>query len=191
LSDLNWGRLTTWRSLIASFWDVPAYREALGSIDQITIEYCKQEPRAQDAPPKPFLIAGWLASRLDWKLETGIAFERSLDFKFQSRNRMIGVRITESNVAHLDNDLLYSVTICASKAAACFTVAFSHDRHRLTTEAKIADKSTAGRTIAYEARSEGARLSSELSFVSRDRVYEGSLAVAAAMVAAIAPKVNE
>jgi glucose-6-phosphate dehydrogenase assembly protein OpcA len=188
ISDLNWGRLTTWRSLIASFWDVPAYREALRSIDQVTIEYCRQELTPGEVPPKPFLLAGWLASRLGWRLETGKAFERSLDFKFQGPDRMIEVRIAESNVGHLDRDLLNSVTICSSQSAACFNVAFSHDRHRLTTEARVADQSSAGRTIAYEARSEGARLSNELSFISRDRVYEGSLAVAAAMVAAVARK---
>ena len=29
ISDLNWGRLTSWRSLVASFWDVADYRAAL------------------------------------------------------------------------------------------------------------------------------------------------------------------
>jgi hypothetical protein len=101
---------------------------------------------------------------------------------------MIEVRIVESNIGHLERDLLNSVTICTSQSAACFTVAFSHDRHRLTTEARVAGQSSAGRTIAYEARSEGERLSNELSFISRDRIYEGSLAVAAAMAAAVARK---
>ncbi|MDQ3743693.1 MAG: glucose-6-phosphate dehydrogenase assembly protein OpcA, partial [Acidobacteriota bacterium] len=32
LSDLNWGRLTSWRSLVASFWDVSDYRESLAQI---------------------------------------------------------------------------------------------------------------------------------------------------------------
>src|SRR4051812_35614544 len=32
LSDLNWGRLTEWRALLASFWDVPSYREYLSQI---------------------------------------------------------------------------------------------------------------------------------------------------------------
>ena len=29
-SDLNWGRLTAWRTLISSFWDVADYRAILG-----------------------------------------------------------------------------------------------------------------------------------------------------------------
>src|ERR1044072_7928618 len=32
LSDLNWGRLTSWRALVAGFWDVADYRDSLAQI---------------------------------------------------------------------------------------------------------------------------------------------------------------
>src|SRR5829696_8772726 len=39
LSDLNWGRLTSWRELVAGFWDVADYRDSLARIERIVIEY--------------------------------------------------------------------------------------------------------------------------------------------------------
>src|SRR5215218_1756601 len=39
LSDLNWGRLTSWRSLVAGFWDVADYRASLAQINKVVIEY--------------------------------------------------------------------------------------------------------------------------------------------------------
>src|ERR671926_206904 len=39
VSDLNWGRLTSWRSLVASFWDVADYRASLSQIERVVIEY--------------------------------------------------------------------------------------------------------------------------------------------------------
>ncbi len=38
-SDLNWGRLTSWRTLLASFWDVPDYRPHLDRVDRVRVEY--------------------------------------------------------------------------------------------------------------------------------------------------------
>src|SRR5215216_7245030 len=39
VSDLNWGRLTSWRELVAAFWDVADYRDSLARIKKIVIEY--------------------------------------------------------------------------------------------------------------------------------------------------------
>src|SRR5688500_6489278 len=39
LSDLNWGRLTSWRSLVANFWDVSDYRASLEKIENVVIAY--------------------------------------------------------------------------------------------------------------------------------------------------------
>ena len=69
VSDLNWGRLTAWRTLIASFWDIPDYKPHLDKIDRITIEYDPPDIAPDEIAPTALLILGWLASRLGWKLE--------------------------------------------------------------------------------------------------------------------------
>ncbi len=39
VSDLNWSRLTEWRALLASFYDVADYHPLLDRLDRIVIEY--------------------------------------------------------------------------------------------------------------------------------------------------------
>jgi glucose-6-phosphate dehydrogenase assembly protein OpcA len=76
LSDLNWGRISPWRELIAQFFDVADYRPYLVNVDFIEIEYAVL-PQTGDTnqtgtrtPPNPIralLLAAWLQTRLGWQ----------------------------------------------------------------------------------------------------------------------------
>jgi glucose-6-phosphate dehydrogenase assembly protein OpcA len=84
LSDLNWARLTSWRALLASFYDVLEYRPALEQVSLVIIEYVAPASKTGEervAPsqsaslspaastplaPQALMMAGWLASRLGW-----------------------------------------------------------------------------------------------------------------------------
>jgi glucose-6-phosphate dehydrogenase assembly protein OpcA len=80
ISDLNWARLTSWRALLAGFYDVPAYHSFLDRVDTVRIDFIApqttktksgQDARAPSTTaiaPQALLIAGWLASRLGWSL---------------------------------------------------------------------------------------------------------------------------
>ena len=63
--DLNWERLLPWRELIAQFWDVPAWRNALKGLDRVEIDLARP-PGGRSNRSQGLLIAGWLASRLGW-----------------------------------------------------------------------------------------------------------------------------
>ncbi|MCA1558075.1 MAG: glucose-6-phosphate dehydrogenase assembly protein OpcA, partial [Acidobacteria bacterium] len=67
LSDLNWARLTSWRALLANFYDVREYREALDNINRVRVEYVAPQVDAGAIAPKALILAGWLASRLGWR----------------------------------------------------------------------------------------------------------------------------
>jgi glucose-6-phosphate dehydrogenase assembly protein OpcA len=105
LSDLNWARLTSWRALLASFYDVQDYRPALEHISRVIVEYVAPAPEAKvdDAreaaganialetsafvepstsaviAPQALMMGGWLASRLGWHPLPGDATEVSTD----------------------------------------------------------------------------------------------------------------
>jgi glucose-6-phosphate dehydrogenase assembly protein OpcA len=185
LSDLNWGRLTTWRTLVASFWDVPAYRSALDEIDTISIVFCRRENASEDLTPKALLLVGWLSSRLGWHVA---GFKREGDravFTFNTVRRQISVSLREVNTADSGNDELYDVKLAASNGSAQFSIACSRDRRRLSTEARIEGEVMAGRTLAYESRTEGQRLSNELSFLSRDQVFEDCISSVEQLIEAV------
>lgn len=85
LSDLNWGRVTAWRELIAQFFDVAEYRPYLMDVDTITIEHtvgnASETPARTDAPTTQtlkrttqpqnpigaLLLSAWLKTRLGWQ----------------------------------------------------------------------------------------------------------------------------
>lgn len=76
LSDLNWGRITPWRQLVAQFFDAPEFQHYLAGVYKIEIEHAVAPPQdtneGSPATPNPIhalLLAGWLKSTLNWKLE--------------------------------------------------------------------------------------------------------------------------
>jgi glucose-6-phosphate dehydrogenase assembly protein OpcA len=63
LSDLAWGRITTWRALIAQFFDGEEGLKQLSRIRSIEVDAGRGAMSSE-----PLLIAGWLVSRLDLSL---------------------------------------------------------------------------------------------------------------------------
>lgn len=77
LSDLNWGRLTPWRQLVAQFFDVTDYRPYLSGINHIEIVHAvaplatSMRGKSGEISPNParaLLLAAWLKARLGWSL---------------------------------------------------------------------------------------------------------------------------
>lgn len=183
-SDLNWGRLTAWRNLVASFWDVPDYRPHLDQIERIVVEYDPPDVAPEEIAPKALLAIGWLASRLGWSLVNVERAETS-GASFQLRRadgREIKV-LTQATVGEGYHDgTLVSLTLSNRDASAEFRVAFSEDRKKLETEARVDGARTVGRVLSYEQKTEGQRLSRELTLLQRDVIYEEALAIAAQLI---------
>jgi glucose-6-phosphate dehydrogenase assembly protein OpcA len=62
--DLAWLRSTPWRERIATTFDPPAMRRELREISKVTIRHHPESAIAA------MLLVGWLASRLEWKVES-------------------------------------------------------------------------------------------------------------------------
>jgi len=183
-SDLNWGRLTAWRTLIASFWDVPDYRPYLDQLDRIVVEYDPPDLAPVEIAPKALLIVGWLCARLGWSVEK--ASERKEEsargFQLRAGERKLMIEMRASQRAAEGDGMLMSLVLSAKSAGAEFHVTLSDDRQKLETEAKIDHQHAVGRILSYEQKSEGRRLSRELSLLKRDSVYEQALASAAQLI---------
>jgi glucose-6-phosphate dehydrogenase assembly protein OpcA len=185
-SDLNWGRLTAWRTLLASFWDVLDYRPHLDKIDRVLVEYDAPDCAAGEIAPKALLVVGWLASRLGWSIEGKGAREGGgASFQFDANGRKINIEMRATERAGHVDGMLISVALSNGEAGAQFRVAFTDDRKNLATEARIDDKHVVGRVLSYEQKTEGQRLSRELSLLKRDQVYEQALDSAARLIAAM------
>ncbi len=82
LSDLNWGRITPWRELVAQFFDALEYRPYLAGISTIEIEHAAgpfaELTRTEQGDVSPnatcaLLLAGWLEMQLGWHYDPNTA----------------------------------------------------------------------------------------------------------------------
>lgn len=185
ISDLNWGRLTSWRTLLASFWDVSDYRMHLERVERVVIAYDPPDAAPDEIAPKALLLAGWLASRLGWQFEAGGRDEGKARFTFRKAEQSIFVEMQAMTDEQGCDGMLSSVTLFEAAGGASFSVTLSRDGKRLETKADLGGAQSIGRLLAYEQKSEGQRLSRELGLMARDRVYEEALAVAARLTKAV------
>jgi glucose-6-phosphate dehydrogenase assembly protein OpcA len=183
-SDLNWGRLTAWRTLLASFWDVPDYRPYLDQLDRIVVEYDPPDLAPAEIAPQALLIVGWLSSRLGWSVEklSATSEEGATIFELRAGERSVSVLARANSRSGQGDGMLVSLMLSAAGAGAEFQVAISDDRQKLETEARIQGQRAIGRVLSYEQKSEGQRLSRELSLLKRDVVYEQALTLAARLI---------
>jgi glucose-6-phosphate dehydrogenase assembly protein OpcA len=186
-SDLNWGRLTSWRTLLASFWDVPDYRPLLDQLDSLVIEYDPPDVSHEQIAPQALLIAGWLASRLGWQITAEPARVEGAARHFIAqalggRNVNIALRVAADREGQ--DGWLASVTLRAAAQDAEFHVAMNEAGTKLETEARVGERRHIDRVLAYEQKTEGQRLARELGLLMRDRIYEEAVTAAAQLLAA-------
>lgn len=193
LSDLNWGRLTTWRDLVAGFWDAPASREQLDGLDAVEIEFTPPHAASVSVAAQGLLAAGWLASRLGWRAAGAEAGAGAADhsFRLDADGRTVRVAFRAAGEARREGGALSRITFRNERAGAEFFALKSPDWTKLETSARIGGAHAAGRVLAYEARGEGQRLARELSLMARDRIYEEAVAAAAELVATLHPEESE
>jgi glucose-6-phosphate dehydrogenase assembly protein OpcA len=188
VSDLNWGRLTSWRSLVASFWDVADYRQSLSRIERVSIEYDPPDSSHDEIAPKALLALGWIASCLGWEVTgRGSSSEAGRSqFKLSDGGREVeAVLAATDDVAGRDG-MITSLTL-KTAAGDEFFVALRMSEGKLETGARLGgDGQTVGRVLAYEARTEGQRLSAELDILKRDEVFESAAQAAARMLETVA-----
>jgi glucose-6-phosphate dehydrogenase assembly protein OpcA len=182
VSDLNWGRLTSWRTLLASFWDVAAYRSSLDQIDRVTIEYRPDSDATAQVVAEALLLAGWLASRLGWVVDGGLRpTQDAVECDLKCADRVVVVSFRQDKTSAPRDGMISSVTLAVGDSAD-FSVMLRANGSQLETQAQIGDDHSVGRLLTYDVRSEADRLSRELSFFTRDAIFEAALTQAAQLV---------
>jgi glucose-6-phosphate dehydrogenase assembly protein OpcA len=183
LSDLNWGRLTSWRSLVASFWDVPDYRQSLSEIEFVEIDYDPPDRAIDHLAPKALLAAGWLATCLGWRVDHCPSRTSSESvYALRAGRRPVSIVLRAGEEAAGRDGMITSLTMTTSRGDE-FYVRLRPDEAKLETGARLKNGShTVSRVLGYEARTEGQRLGAELDLLGRDELYEKAVDFAARML---------
>ena len=184
LSDLNWARLTAWRALLAGFYDISDYRPHLNQLTRVTIRYAPPAGDSAIIPTRALLLAGWLASRLRWTINSKnakrISGSTSLELSADGRS-------FELEFAHTRREIepghLALVTIeTGGEQPISFTVRRSADGKRIETSVTRGEEKGLQRVLSYEGLTETELIGKELEILGHDRVYEQAVLAAGEMV---------
>ena len=188
ISDLNWARLTSWRMLLASFYDVEEYRQSLQNIKRIRIEYVAHDAAPDRVVPKALILAGWLASRLGWRVPSENYLTRSEDGLHRITLEKDGgeIEVEFCGVERREEMQGWIARIEQSAGGGpqptVFTVLRSEDGRYLETEVTGGNETRSARTLTGGDKSEAELLERELEILSHDRIYEEAIASAAGML---------
>jgi glucose-6-phosphate dehydrogenase assembly protein OpcA len=153
ISDLNWARLTEWRSIIASLFDSPEHRVLLNHITNIEISYSNTA--------RAFLITGWLASRLGWEM-----------FR-KEKNKFIFNKGSENISVVLVPNGLSSIKLMTKDGTAFFV---SLDKAISYFEMSVtSNEDKTSNALACRKEDDTSLLTNELNLLYRDRIYEKTL----------------
>jgi glucose-6-phosphate dehydrogenase assembly protein OpcA len=187
ISDLNWARLTAWRALLAGFYDIANYRPLLKSLKQVTIRYGPSTTDADAIPTRALLLGGWLASRLNWKLQPGSAKRStgSTSFEFSVDGRSFGVEFAHTRREVEPGHLALVTLESEADQPVSFTVRRSADGQRIETSVTRGEEKGVQRVLSYEGLSETELVGKELEILGHDRVYEQSVLAAGEFIKAM------
>jgi glucose-6-phosphate dehydrogenase assembly protein OpcA len=190
ISDLNWARLTSWRGLLADFYDVPDYRAALEGTDNVCISYVAPQADANAVAPQALLMAGWLASRLRWAIkDKPVTQERErtlLEFGNQ-RGGTITLELLHVKEAGIHPGRLARVELQSQADGSTFKVERSADLQRVLTEARLGTNVERGRVLPVRNRSTAQLLSREMEILCNDQIYQEAISMAAQMINRLQP----
>ncbi|MFM9106737.1 MAG: glucose-6-phosphate dehydrogenase assembly protein OpcA [Chloroflexota bacterium] len=188
LGDFAWRRLDPWRNLLTGFFDPPATRAALASIDAVEITYGAADRSGRTGFTGAMLLAGWLASRLDWRPPGDLVRAPGGDGwrvtmragqRGDHREVSMAVKPAEDPVAGC---ALASVALSsgAGGSEASFRIE-RIDQDEIATIARMPGAPTSRRTVYAGLPGDAELLADELRQYGRDGVYEAALACAAVL----------
>lgn len=186
LSDLNWARLTSWRGLLAGFYDVREYRAALDALDRVRVEYVAPESEPEEIAPKSLILAGWLASRLGWRIAARQREAAARTILMEREGREIAVEFQSVERSEAMHGWIARVELSSREPVPCaFIVARSEDGRYLETQVISGDEKRASRLLVGGDKTEAELLERELEIPGHDRIYEESVRAAARMLEAL------
>jgi len=188
--DLNWLRLSLYRNLVAQFLESSLVKPALHSVDEVTVEViAATEGDAHFV--QPFLLLGWLAGFLSWKLNeplTAIS-ENAFQTNWQNKaNAVVGKIILHKAAAEIHEAIMPGDVIAARLQLRPNgeTMIFSLQRDPSQPRMKLRiAKGEQALTESMEQLSDASTselLALALAQNARDQVYESALRVATQLI---------
>src|SRR5579883_1654324 len=185
VSDLNWGRLTPWRQLVAQFFDVAEYLPFLAGIERIEIAYAATPNEVRD-PTGALLLAGWLKARLNMYLAaqreknlrdtTGGIYRWLLALPDAEHETLLQIQPQVHADLQPGSIYLVRLTCNADNRRAIFTIKRDADTDYVLTSVESVQETRPIRTVNLPNRHEESELlRKELEIMVHDQFFEQTL----------------
>lgn len=186
LSDLNWARLTAWRTLLASFYDAPEHASSLERLSRVRIEYVAGKNSPATVAPKALILAGWLASRLGWHVSEAAA-DGAQTALLEKDGRTLFIEFKQVEHSAVRHGGLARVELIAeAESQMSLVVMRAGDGRNLETRAAFdAEPPGAARVLVGGDKTEAQLLAGEMTILSHDRIYEEAVARAVELLDAL------
>ena len=163
-TDLQWGALTPWRRQTAQCFDLPNALPYLSRIETVLIRHGASDCDRVAA----LLFVGWLATRLDWQLDT----VRGHDIQFRAGDGTVAVRLERGT----SSAAIHGVELRAPDAA--FTLTMPEGENCVTTNIALAHAPAINRVARMSTLDLEKIVGEELNMLQRDTGYESALKLA-------------
>jgi glucose-6-phosphate dehydrogenase assembly protein OpcA len=192
VSDMAWTRLTSWRQMVAQFFDHPMHLPCLYETDEVVIECARRDGSGKSGMTGALLAAAWLEYAMGWRAP-GEELVRSRDGwkltlragqKGQSREVVILIREVDDPASAGG---LSSIKITSGLNSPGTFIVRRTGPDTITTISDTTSAGIAERTIYSANPDEASLLGTELRQFDADPVFEQSLQMAANMWPAGAP----
>lgn len=113
--DLNWIRTEPWRSTLSRLFHSVEKQSHLQSIEKIDIRYNKKKHHHGTSPElQAMLIQAWLASRLNWQVESVETKEERIIINYKGQeHRSFALQLLPSESHFLEEGMVESIEISA------------------------------------------------------------------------------
>ncbi|MBV9957156.1 MAG: glucose-6-phosphate dehydrogenase assembly protein OpcA, partial [Acidobacteria bacterium] len=167
-------------------YDGPEQREALARLSRVRIDYLAPESQPGAVAPKALLLAGWLASRLGWRIvsEPAQTNESAQLFSFEQDGRAITVELAACEHESVAPGGIARVELVAESEPRRSFVAMhaEHGRDLKMQQATGAEDAQTTRVVTFADKSPAELLVAELEILSHDRLYEDAVFKVAEML---------
>ena len=182
VSDINWARLTSWRALLANFYDVQEYRAALADQERVRIDYAAPQGNPNGIATQALLMVGWLASRLDWRIERQENnAAKTLVFARRGDGGAVTFELNRVERPEMKPGRLARVELQSAHNHASFGVQRGENGLHLETQATVEGRLCPGRTLPVRNRSTAELLAREMEILARDTTYEAAVIAAGSL----------
>ncbi len=195
VGDLNWNRLAPWREILAQLFDPPATGELLPSVRRVRIERATRGESNQAPTAQSLLLAGWLASRLDWEpgrnAEETFSGAYRLRLRTGARETVLELRSEFARDARPGDVQGIYIEADDGEHRAAVDLSRASEQEHAFTSVSLDGARPNERSVRFTSRSDAELLGDEIERLDADRVFEDAAEMAGRLAALLPANADE